>query len=204
MPSIARVLAGTGKMTAQPKARAKATGELVYTLIEHGLASAEGEVAVAVLRRLHASLPAGDQEYLYVLAAFCVAPLRWIDAHSWRATTRAEKAAAFRFYAGLADRMDIAGLPGSYDEFAVWMDDFEQRHFAVTPESQALYDANRALLADRFPAPLGVLVRALSDALLDERLRARRPARPVGALVTAGLRWRAWSLNRRRPRPEAP
>jgi hypothetical protein len=201
VPAIARILTGTGKMTGRPKARAKATGAVMYTLIEHGLDHPTGRETVAVLNRLHAHLPVGDEEFVYVLAAFCVAPLRWIDARSWRSTTEAEKDAAFDFYAGLAQRMGIKGVPGSYTALATWMDEFEERRFAYTAEGRALLDATRGLLADRFPRLLATPVRAASDALLDERLLVafgvEPPPSAVRGLVGAALRWRASRLRRR-------
>ncbi|MFG2194229.1 oxygenase MpaB family protein [Streptomyces sp. NPDC048639] len=202
VPSIARVLHGTGRMTGRPKARAKATGEVMYALIEHGFDDPTGLETVALLNRIHARLPVGDEEFVYVLAAFCVAPLRWIDAHGPRPTTSAEKAAAYGFYAGLAQRMAIKPLPHSYQELAFWMDRFEERTFAVTPEGRALLNATRGLLADRFPAPLAGLVRTASDTLLDDRLRTAfgvtAPPRALRALVAAGLRYRARRLRGRR------
>ncbi|MGO4424383.1 DUF2236 domain-containing protein, partial [Streptomyces sp. MCAF7] len=84
VPTIAKVLVGTGKMTRNPRVRAKATGELMYTLIEHGLDSSAGREAVVTLNQLHSGLPVGEEEFVYVLAAFCVAPVRWIDRRSWR------------------------------------------------------------------------------------------------------------------------
>ncbi|MEU6083812.1 oxygenase MpaB family protein [Streptomyces sp. NPDC047108] len=201
VPSIARVLHGTGRMTGRPKARAKATGEVMYALIEHGPDHPTGLETVALLNRIHARLPVGDEEFVYVLAAFCVAPLRWIDAHGPRPTTTAEKDAAYGFYACLARRMAIKPVPGSYAELASWMDGFEDRTFAVTPEGRALLEATRGLLADRFPAPLAGVVRAASDTLLDERLRrafgVAAPPRALRVLVAAGLRLRARRMRRR-------
>ncbi|GAA1168086.1 oxygenase MpaB family protein [Streptomyces hebeiensis] len=191
VPSIAAVLTGTGKMVSRPRVRAKATGELMYTLIEHGLDTPRGRAAIDALNRLHARLQVGQEEFVYVLAAFCVAPLRWIDAHSWRRTTEEEKDAAHRFYAGLADRMELTGVPGSYADFARWMDDYEERVFARTEDGQRLYGATQELLTDRFPGALAPVVRMASNALLDDRLRAafaaRRPAWPVRGLVGVGL-----------------
>ncbi|GAA2608040.1 hypothetical protein [Streptomyces axinellae] len=50
IPDIARVLHGTGRMTDEPRGRAKATGVARFTLIGHGLQSDEGR---GTLKRLH-------------------------------------------------------------------------------------------------------------------------------------------------------
>jgi hypothetical protein len=201
VPSIAAVLAGTGKMLARPKERAKATGALMFTLIERGMDGPDGRLAVAQLKRTHARLAVGNDEFVYVLAAFCVTPMRWIDAHGRRKTTVSEKRAAHAFYAGLGARMGIRGVPDSFDALADWMDDFERRAFAVTPEGRALWGATRGLLAGRFPRLLAPLVRAATDALLDDRLRAalatRRPPAAVRMLLATVLaaRARCWRLT---------
>jgi hypothetical protein len=204
VPSIARALAGTGKMTRQPRARAKATGALIFTLVEHGLSSPAADESIEVLKRLHVGLPVSENEYVYVLAAFCIAPMRWIDRYGPRRTTDEEKNAAHAFYAGIADRMGIGGVPGSYQALAGWMDEYEHTHFAVTPESQALMNATRSLVADRFPALLAPLARAGTDALLDEPLRSATatpcPPAIVQALVTAALRARACAVHAWSPR----
>ncbi|MDJ0465021.1 oxygenase MpaB family protein [Streptomyces sp. H27-C3] len=203
VPAIAKVLASTGKTTWRPAERAKVTGTLMYTLIEHGLDSPEGRREVKALKRMHAHLPVGDAEFTYVLAAFCVAPVRWIDARSWRPTTAVERDAAYTFYAGLARRVGIAGLPGSFFELAAWMDRYEAEHFEVTSQGRALLEATRSLLTDRLP--LAPLARAGAAALLDERLLAafggRRPVWPARAAVSASLGLRAVRLRKaHRPR----
>ncbi|MCD9145991.1 oxygenase MpaB family protein [Streptomyces albireticuli] len=200
VPGIARVLAGTGKMTTRPKARAKATGALIYTLIDHGPHHPAGARAVTTLNHLHAGLPAGDDEFVYVLAAFCVAPIHWIDAHGRRPTTPQEKTSAHAFYADLGQRMNLPPIPGSFDDLEAWMDAYEQRHFAVTPEGRALMRATRNLLTDRFPRALAPLVHAGTNTLFDTRfleaIGASPPTWPVRALVRAALRVRAWNAAR--------
>ncbi|WP_053171558.1 oxygenase MpaB family protein [Streptomyces sp. SBT349] len=189
VPGIAEVLVGTGKMTGRPVERAKATGVLMYTLIEHGPRAPEGRRAVEALNGLHAHLPVGQEEFVYVLAAFCVSPLRHIDAFGRRATTPCEREAAHRFYAGLADRMGIRGVPGSFAALAAWMDAFERRSFAVTPEGRALMDATRGVLASRLPRLLAPVARPAVNALFDERLLAAFGAAPAPRAVRRLVRF---------------
>ncbi|WP_243745362.1 oxygenase MpaB family protein, partial [Streptomyces hainanensis] len=183
VPGIARVLVDTGKMTGRPVERAKATGELMFALIEHGLDAPEGRRAVAAMNALHAGLPVGEEEFVHVLAAFCVSPLRHIDAFGRRPTTPSEQAAAHRFYAGLADRMGIGGFPDSYAALTAWMDAFERRAFAVTDEGRALLEATRGVLVSRLPRVLAPVARSAVNALFDERLLEALGARPAPRLV---------------------
>ncbi|MFD7919817.1 oxygenase MpaB family protein [Streptomyces sp. NPDC059740] len=195
VPSIARVLVGTGKMSSRPVERAKATGALMYALIDHGLEAPAGRAAVETLSRLHRGLPVGDEEFVYVLAAFCVAPLRHIDRIGWRPTTAEERAAAHAFYAGLAARMGITGVPGSYEALGVWMDRYEARTFAATAEGRALMEATFGILAERLPSALGPLARTAAAALFDERLLQATGIRPASRAVRwamrVGLSWKS-------------
>ncbi|GAA2657004.1 oxygenase MpaB family protein [Streptomyces vastus] len=202
IPSIARVLAGTGKLTSQPAVRAKATGTLMYTLIEHGLEDPAGRDAVARLNRLHERLPVGNDEFVYVLGAFCVTPMRWIDHHGIRRTTAREKISAHAFYFDLAERMGIKAVPASYLELARWMDDFERHHMAPSPEGRTLMEATRNLLSDRFPPLVAPVVQAAASALLDDRLRQSvrisAPPPAIRLMVTTALRLRTEHTRRRR------
>ena len=206
VPSIARVLAGTGKMTRQPRVRAKATGELIYTLIDHGSNTDKGEAVVGRLTQLHAGLTASNEDFVYVLAAFCVTPIRWIDAHGWRQTSETEKAAAYTFYSDLAKKMTITDVPGSFEELATWMDAFEVHTFHSTAEGHSLIAATRSLLSDRMPRPLSPLADAVFACLLDERLRQAfelpHPRPLIRSLVAAALWvrrfWAGRGFRRRR------
>lgn len=191
VPSIARVLVGTGKLTRQPRVRAKATGELMYTLIDHGLKTDEGGCAVSRLMQLHSRLAASNDDFLYVLAAFCITPIRWIDTHGWRRTNQAEKSAAHTFYSLLAERMAITGVPASFEDFAAWMDACEARTFRSTAEGHSLIVATRSLLSDRMPRLLSPLADAIFTCFLDERLRQAfglpRTCLLIRSLVSAAL-----------------
>ncbi|KNB53290.1 oxygenase MpaB family protein [Streptomyces caatingaensis] len=200
VPEIAKVLVSTRRMTEQTELRAKMTGQMMYLLFRDGLDSGQGAQTVAALNRIHSRWRIGNDAFLYVLACFDVAPMRWCDTYAWRPATAAEKDASHVFYLGLADRMGIHTVPPTWGEFAAWMDRYEQEHFTPTPEAAELWAATRGILVNRFPAVLGPVIRAAADALLDEPLRrafgARRPPAPVPALASGGLRLRARRVRR--------
>ncbi|WP_328769393.1 oxygenase MpaB family protein [Streptomyces sp. NBC_00286] len=163
-----------------------------------------GRDAVARLNRLHDRLPVGNDEFVYVLGAFCVTPMRWIDHHGIRRTTGREKISAHAFYFDLAERMGIKAVPASYTELARWMDDFEHHHMAPSPEGRTLMEATRNLLSDRFPPMAAPVVQAAASALLDDPLRQSvgipAPPRAIRLMVTAALRLRAGGARRRTAR----
>ncbi|MEV4973677.1 oxygenase MpaB family protein [Streptomyces scopuliridis] len=207
IPGIAHVLAATGRMSDEPRGRAKATGVAMFTLIGQGLDSAEGRRVVDSLRRIHDRPGITPELMHYVLACFTVCPLRFIDAHGHRPVTQAERDAAYAFHMALSDALGLPEPPGQDGDVAGdvapdlaavegWMRAYETRHFAPTEAGRALWAAtSKGLLAARLPAPLAPLAPAVAASLLDQPLRAalavRRPPAPVRALVTYALRARA-------------
>lgn len=200
IPDIARVLHRTGRMTAEPRHRAKATGVAMFALIGQGVDSEEGRRIVDGLRRVHDRPGITPELMHYVLACFTVCPLRFIDSHGHRPATAAERDSAYAFHRSLSDALgmpDLPGLPGAgLDDVESWMRDYENRHFAPSEAGRALWAAtSKGLLAARLPAPLARLAPAVGASLLDPPLRTalgvRRPAAPVRALVACALRARA-------------
>lgn len=200
VPAIAEVLHGTGRMTADPRARAKATGVAMFALIGHGTHSAEGQRTVAALRRIHDRPDITPELMHYVLACFTVCPLRFIDAHGARPATPAERDAAYAFHLDLADALGLPEPPGGdlgpgLSGVERWMRGFEDARFAPSAPGRALWQATSGLLAARLPGPLAVLAPTVAAALLDQPLRTalgvRRPPAPVPALVGYALRARA-------------
>ncbi|MFE4174502.1 oxygenase MpaB family protein [Streptomyces sp. NPDC056909] len=208
IPEIARVLYGTGRMTSEPRARAKATGVAMFTLIGQGLNSPEGRGTVEALRRIHDRPDITPELMHYVLACFTVCPLRFIDTHGQRAVTDAEREAAYGFHLGLSDALGLPEPPGGghpdgarldgvrLDGVEEWMRGYEADRFAPTEEARALWrSASRGLLAARLPAPLAALAPTVAASLLDaplgKALQVRRPPAPVRALVIHALRSRA-------------
>ncbi|MFB7274101.1 oxygenase MpaB family protein [Streptomyces sp. NPDC056244] len=110
IPDIARVLYATGRMTDEPKARAKATGVAMFALIGEGVDSEEGRRIVADLRRVHTRPGITPELMHYVLACFTVCPLRFIDTHGHRRVTAEERAAAYSFHRALATALDLPDL----------------------------------------------------------------------------------------------
>ncbi|MEV0034741.1 DUF2236 domain-containing protein, partial [Streptomyces sp. NPDC050804] len=208
IPEIARVLYGTGRMTSEPRARAKATGVAMFTLIGQGLNSQEGRGTVEALRRIHDRPDITPELMHYVLACFTVCPLRFIDTHGQRAVTDAEREAAYGFHLGLSDALGLPEPPGGgrlggghrdgvrLDGVEEWMRGYEAGRFAPTEEARVLWrSASRGLLAARLPAPLAALAPTVAASLLDaplgRALQVRRPPAPVRALVIRALRSKA-------------
>ncbi|MGW2058722.1 hypothetical protein ACWCOZ_33240 [Streptomyces sp. NPDC001840] len=220
IPDIARVLYATGRMTDEPKARAKATGVAMFALIGEGVDSEKGRRIVADLRRVHTRPGITPELMHYVLACFTVCPLRFIDTHGHRRVTVEERAAAYTFHRALATALDLPDLPdlrrddlldlpnppGLPDLPAVerWMTAYETVHFAPTEAGRALWhSASQVLLSSRLPAFLSRLSPLAAAALLDppltKALQVPNPPWPTRPLITYALRTRS-----RKKRPPTP
>ncbi|WP_052509724.1 oxygenase MpaB family protein [Kitasatospora griseola] len=191
VPEIAEVLAGTGRLTSAPKARAKATGAMMFALIGHGVDSEPGRAIVAELAAMH-RLPGVDAELMrYVLACFTVCPVGFTARNG--GVTPAEREAAYAFQAELAAALGLPALPGpDLAGIAAWMREFETARFAPSLAGQALWRAVSGLFAARLPGPLARHAPAFAAALLDAPLRAAfdvpRPAWPLRAAAAAAFR----------------
>ena len=108
IPGIANLLARTGEMLGRPAKRGYDTGLVMYELISHGFDHPRGREMVRLLNRVHRPWPISDEDYLYVLAAFTVVPLRWIEKRGWRTLLPAEREASATFYRELGRRMNIS------------------------------------------------------------------------------------------------
>jgi hypothetical protein len=112
-PRIAALLAHTGEMERQPQKRAMDSGMFMYELIEHGLDHERGKEVVRRLNQMHRRWDIDNEDYVYVLAAFVVAPTRFIDENGWRKLTPVEREATASFYRQLGRHMAIRDLPES-------------------------------------------------------------------------------------------
>ncbi|MFD7643950.1 oxygenase MpaB family protein [Kitasatospora sp. NPDC059795] len=191
VPEIAEVLSGTGRLASAPKARAKATGMMMFALIGHGVDSEPGRAIVAELAAMH-RLPGVDAELMqYVLACFTVCPVEFTARNG--GVTAAEREAAFAFQAALARALELPPLPGpDLARIADWMREFEATRFAPSPAGQALWQSVSGLFAARLPGPLARHAPAFATALLDAPLRAAfntpRPAWPLRAAAAVTFR----------------
>ncbi|GAA2465814.1 oxygenase MpaB family protein [Winogradskya humida] len=196
VPSIAGLLLSTGETTQRTERRTDDTGILMYTLIAHGLDSPEGRTATRRLNQLHRRFAISNDDYLYVLGTFVLSPARWIDAHGWRELCCHERTAMLTFYSTLGRRMNITGIPATWESFEQFYDAYEAEHFAYTPAAEQLMTATRGLL------PLDPrLTAALLDRPLREATGIAEPPWWARTLLSTTLTTRnLWLRHAARPR----
>lgn len=170
IPSIARTLAERGETTARPMKRSYDTGIVIHEIIVNGFNSDRGQAMVELLRRVHKGVPGSGEDFLYVLMTLLVIPLRWVERHGWRKPTQAEIDATMAFYTELGKQMGLGPVPASFEEAGQFLDDYENRNMAPSPEGAALLNATAEALAVRLPGRLKGKAPVVISLMMDKPL----------------------------------
>jgi hypothetical protein len=203
-PRIANLLVETGEMLGRPAKRGYDTGLVMYELISHGFNHPRGREMVRLLNRVHRPWPILDEDYRYVIAAFIVVPIRWIERRGWRPLLPAEREASAAFYRELGRRMNIPDLPQDYTEAENLLDTYEKQHMAPSDAGRRLMDTTQRFIARKLPAWMQPFAPAFTSALLDdppltEALGLPRPLRGSTQAVTVGYQLRNIVIRLRKP-----
>jgi ER-bound oxygenase mpaB/B'/Rubber oxygenase, catalytic domain len=208
VPSIAELLASTGEFVERGQKRYDDTDLLISAFSEDGWDGALGKRALRRMNQIHARFEIANEDYLYVLSAMVLEPLRWNERFGRRRMLEVEREAQLAFWREIGRRMAIRDIPGSLAELDRYNVEFERARFARTDAGVRLAHAQRDVFLGWFPGlPKSVGSRAIS-ALLDDRLLDLldlvrvSPLERVGAERALRLRARAVALlpARRRPR----
>lgn len=188
VPRMARLLVRTGEMEGRPAKRAQDTGLILYELIAAGLHSERGLTLVRSMNRMHRSWPIEEEDFRYVLAAFMVVPIRWIEDWGWRRLDTVEVEALARYYLELGRLMGIRDMPEDYAGIEGLFDAYERQHLAYSPEGACLLAATRDVIAERLPVGTRFLAGPLLRAVLGTRLSPFLGADPPGWSLRAAFR----------------
>lgn len=204
IPGIANLLVRTGEMLGRPAKRGYDTGLVMYELITHGFDHPRGREMVRLLNRVHRPWPITDEDYRYVIAAFTVVPLRWIEKRGWRPLLPAEREASATFYRELGHRMNIPDLPSDYAAAAALLDAYEARNMAPSPAGEQLMDTTQQLIVRKLPPRLQRLGPTVTSALLDDPPLTQAlglPPPPRGARTVVDLAYtlRNTAIRLRKP-----
>lgn len=187
VPSVSRVLEAAGQFRDAPQKRYDDTALLMAELVEHGYDSARGRESLRVINRQHARYDISRDDMLYVLSTFIYEPLEWIDSFGWRRLHPHERLAAFHFYRGVGQRMNIADIPEDMGDFRRWRDDYEEQTFRYDPDNEKIGTYTLDLMCSWYPTPLRPAVRRAVLALVDDDMtRAFGFPRQPAALRRAG------------------
>ncbi|MGN6578244.1 MAG: oxygenase MpaB family protein, partial [Nocardioides sp.] len=194
VPSIGRLLNETGEFEHNTQKRYDDTALLLDAVSVDGLHSDRGRRAIRRINRMHGAYEISNDDMRYVLSTFVVVPKRWMDDYGWRPFTPAEVVASTRYYVELGRLMGIKDIPGTYDELAALLDDYEAEHFGYDPGGRRVADSTLALMRTFYPRvasrPADVFARAVMDEPLREAFGYRSPPAPVVRASRAALRLR--------------
>jgi dephospho-CoA kinase len=195
VPSISRLLEGTGEFLQRPRKRYDDTGLMVAELLRHGPDSPIGEAVISRLNRIHGAYAIRDEDYRYVLSTFVCEPIRWLARYGWRPLSAEEQEAVFRFWRLVGERMGIPAIPPDLPAMLAFNQAFEAEAFALASSNRRVADATLAMLLRDWPAPLRPGLGRMLAGLLSESeancLGWSRPASPLQAALLAALRCRS-------------
>lgn len=168
IPHMAEVLVRSGEIVNRPTKRAYDTGLIMYEIFANGFDHPRGREMVRLLNRVHKPWPISNDDYLYVLAALMVAPLRWIDQRGWRPLLWSEREASVGFYRRLARLMGITDPPTSYAEAERLLDGYDRRWMQVSEDGKQLMEATQTIIVRKLPNPLRRFGPAITSALFNQ------------------------------------
>lgn len=122
-------------------------------------------------------------QMVYTLCLLTCEALQWIDKYDWRQTTALEKHASWVFWNEVGRRMGLTGVPGSFEECATYIENFEARNMWPCEDNAVIAKGVFTLYASTMPAFLTPVVHAVLVAFMDSRLS--------GAFMVSG-RWSAF------------
>lgn len=194
-PAISEVLDRTGEFAQRGQKRYDDTVALLREIGRDGPDSPRGRAAIRRMNQIHRPYGLCNDDLLYVLATFIVIPVRWIERYGWRHLAPEEVSAAVRYYRTAGRLMGIRQMPGTYPEFASYLDAYERDRHSFTEANRRLADSLIDVIGSWAPPLARPLARRCVAAALGPPLRRAlglpEPARLIRAAVPAVLRSRA-------------
>jgi hypothetical protein len=199
-PSIAALLDSTGEFRQRGQKRYDDTDLLISAFSEDGWGGEQGKRALRRMNQIHGRFEIANDDFLYVLSAMVLEPLRWNERFGWRPLIEAERQATFHFWCQIGRRMAIRDIPGSLAELERFNVDYERNRFAPTDAGKRLALAQQDVFLNWFPGlPHRLGARGIS-ALLSERvveaLGLVRPTTLERRAAERALRLRALLVRR--------
>jgi hypothetical protein len=169
-PTIAALLDSTGEFRLRGQKRYDDTDLLISTFSEDGWTGERGKRALRRMNQIHGRFDIANEDFLYVLSAMVLEPLRWNERFGWRRMIEAERLATFYFWCEIGRHMAINEIPASLAKLEAFNVEYERTRFAATQAGARLAQAQQNVFLAWFPVvPNRVGARAIS-ALLDEHV----------------------------------
>ncbi|MEO0360807.1 MAG: oxygenase MpaB family protein [Pseudomonadota bacterium] len=153
IPSISRVLAGTGEFTDRAQKRYDDTVLLLAEIGENGSGHKRADEALARMNAIHARFRIRNEDYLYTLSTFVFEPIRFLELYGPRPMTATEARGWLNAYRHLGRDMGIEDIPDDLDAFRRWREGFEAREMTFAETNRQVADATVAVLFDLLGVP---------------------------------------------------
>ena len=207
VPSISQLLDRTGEFHHHTQKRYDDTGLLVAEIMKWGYQSDRGQESIRRMNVIHGHYGIGNEDFLYVLSSFIYEPIRWNERFGWRLFSETEKLAIFYFWQAVGNQMKIENIPSSYEEFALYNQDYERQNFVYSDSNHRVGESTINLFLSWFPAISRPLLKPLVLGMFDERtidaFGYPHPSPFIRSLVENSLKLRGrisrWLLPRKRP-----
>lgn len=175
VPAIAKVLArsGQGDVVVNPRKRNNDTIVFFTEFFRRGYRSEEGRAAVARMEAIHNNFIIDDELKVYTLATVIFEPERLAEQFGCQPFDETEMLGRWNFWKGFAAAMPIELPTDDRKEFLAWMEEYERRNYAYTPDAEMIFDGLVEDWARWHPSWVGgeKLARESLTALLDDRTR---------------------------------
>jgi hypothetical protein len=125
-PTIAALLDSTGEFRLRGQKRYDDTDILISTFSEDGWTGERGTRALRRMNQIHGRFDIANDDFLYVLSAMALEPLRWNERFGWRRMIEAERLALFYFWCEIGRHMGIKEIPASLPELERFNLDYER------------------------------------------------------------------------------
>lgn len=153
VPSISRILVGTGEFTERAQKRYDDTVLVLAEIGENGRGHPDADASLARMNEMHGRFRIRNDDFLYTLSAFVFEPMRALELYGPRPMTALEQSAWFHAYRMLGEDMKIRDLPDDLASFRIWRDAFEQSEIRFNPTNRLVADATMRVLFDMMKVP---------------------------------------------------
>ena len=207
-PSIAELLASTGEFVLRGQKRYDDSDLLISAFSEDGWDGETGKRALRRLNQIHSRFEIANEDFLYVLSAMVLEPMRWNERFGWRRLDEGERQAGFHFWCEIGRRMAIKDIPSTLAGLERFNVEYERTRFTASEAGARLAQAQQNVFLAWFPwLPNRLGARSISALLEPHVVAALGLVRPTAIERRASegaLRLRALAQRplpaRRRPR----
>lgn len=204
VPSISRLLDQTGEFHHHTQKRYDDTGLLVAEILKSGYDSDRGKESIRRMNVIHGHYAIANEDFLYVLSTFIYEPIRWNERFGWRSFSTTEKQAIFYFWQAVGQKMNIWEIPATYEEFALFNQNYEQKYFIYSDSNRRVGESTINLFLSWFPAFSHTFLRRCVLGLFDDQTLTAfgftQPSRLIRNLVQSSLRLHGYITKMLLPR----